>query len=133
LVALAWVSFVGLAHWDLVVFMARGCVAAIFGIFILLILFKNLPYVKWLQPLRGLVLIACAAVLSVALFALYQAAASARFALASSAPQYALELWIASAMLAITFPLMVSFADYFAFSPIEKAQRCNAGPSAMNA
>jgi hypothetical protein len=42
LVAAAWVSFVGLAHWDLVVFMVRVCVSAIFGIFIILILFKNL-------------------------------------------------------------------------------------------
>jgi hypothetical protein len=123
LVAAAWVGFVSLAHWDLVVFMVRVCVAAIFGIFVLLILFKNLPFLKLPQPLRGLVLCVGAALLAVALFALYQAAASARFALAGGAPQYTLELWIASAMLAITFPLMVAFADYFSFWPMAKSQR----------
>ncbi len=122
LVALAWYGFVSLAHWDLVVFMVRGCVAAIFGIFILLILFKNLPALQWPQPLRGLLLFACAAVLAVAMFALYSAAASMRFALTSGTPQYSLELWTASAMLAITFPLMVAFADYFAFWPIHKSR-----------
>jgi hypothetical protein len=123
LVALAWVGFVGLAHWDLVVFMVRGCVASIFGIFVILILFKNLPSLRLSQPVRGLSLCACSAVLAAALFALYQAAAGARFALAGGAPQYTLELWIASAMLAITFPLMVAFADYFSFWPIAKSQR----------
>jgi len=123
LVAVAWVGFVSLAHWDLVVFMVRVCVASIFGIFVILILFKNLPSLQLPQPLRGLVLCACAAVLAVALFALYQAAATLRFGLPGGAPQYTLELWIASAMLAITFPLMVGFADYFAFWPMEKAQR----------
>ena len=121
LVALAWVGFVGLAHWDLVVFMVRGCVAAIFGIFILLILFKNLPALQLPQPLRGLVLCAGAAVLAVAMFTLYTALARMQFALPGGAPQYTLELWTASAMLAITFPLMVAFAEYFAFWPIYKA------------
>ena len=123
LVAVAWVGFVSLSHWDLVVFMVRVCVAGIFGIFVILILFKNLPSLQLPQPLRGLVLCACAAVLAVALFALYLAAATLRFGLPGGAPQYTLELWIASAMLAITFPLMVAFADYFAFWPMEKAQR----------
>lgn len=122
LVALAWVGFVGLARWDLVVFMVRGCVAAIFGIFIVLVLFKNLPVLQLPQPLRGLVLCGGAALLSMALFALYQAAAVTRFGLISGPPQYTLELWIASAMLAITFPLMVAYAEYFSFWPIEKSR-----------
>lgn len=75
------------------------------------------------QPLRGPVLCVCAAVLAVALFALYQAAANLRFGLPGRAPQYTLALWIASAMLAITFALMVAFTDYFAFWPQGNAQR----------
>ena len=123
LVAVAWGGFVGLAHWDLVVFMVRVCVAAIFGIFVILILFKNLPFLKLPQPLRGPVLCVCTAVRAVALFALYQAAANLRFGLPGRAPQYTLALWIASAMLAITFALMVAFTDYFAFWPQGNAQR----------
>lgn len=102
--------------------MVRGCVAAIFGIFILLVLFKNLPVLQLPQPLRGLVLCGGAALLSMALFALYQAAAVTRFGLVSGPPQYTLELWIASAMLAITFPLMVAYAEYFSFWHIEKSR-----------
>ncbi len=120
LVAAAWYGFVGLAQWDLVVFMVRVCVAAIFGIFIVLILFRNLPFLTLPQPLRGLLLCAGAALLAVAMVALYQAGASLRFGLSSGAPSYTLELWTASAMLAITFPLMVAFADYFAFWPLAK-------------
>jgi hypothetical protein len=122
LVAMAWTCSVGWAHWDLVVFMVRGCVAAIFGIFIILILFRNLPSLQLPQPIRGLILCAFAALLAVAMFALYQAAASMQFALKSGAPQYVLELWTASAMLAITFPLMVAFAEYFAFWPIVRSE-----------
>jgi hypothetical protein len=74
------------------------------------------------QPVTGLVLCAAAALLAAALFALYTAVASMRFALPGGAPQYMLELWTASAMLAITFPLMVAFADYFSFWPIQKSR-----------
>jgi hypothetical protein len=111
LVTAVWVDFIGLAHWDLVVFIVRVCVAAIFGIFVLL------------EPLRELVLCAGAVLLAMALYAPYQAAATLRFGLAGGAPHYTLELWIASAMLAITFTLMVAFAEYFAFWSIARAQR----------
>lgn len=122
LVAAAWACFIGLANWDIVVFMAKACVGMIFGIFIILVLFKNLPYLKLPQPIRGLVLCACAALLALAMVALYGVAAGMRFGLGSGAPQYTLELWMSSAMLAITFPLMVAFAEYFDFWPLAKSE-----------
>ena len=122
LVATAWACFIGLANWDIVVFMAKACVGMIFGIFIILILFKNLPYLQWPQPIRGLVLCACAALLALAMVALYGLAGSMQFGLGSGAPQYTLELWMSSAMLAITFPLMVAFAEYFDFWPLAKQE-----------
>ena len=118
LVALAWVGIIGWAQWALVTFMTRVCVAMIFGIFVILILFKNLPLLQWAQPLRGLALCTSAALLAVALYGIYYYAGSIRFALEAGSPGYTLELWISSAMLAITFPLMVAFAEYFAFWPI---------------
>ena len=58
------------------------------------------------------VLYACAALLSVAMFALYRAARTKQFGLASGTPKYHMELWVAWAMLAITFPLMVVFEEF---------------------
>ena len=84
LVAAAWACFIGWANWDLVVFMAKACIGMIFGIFIILILFKNLPGLQLPQPIRGLVLCACAALLALAMVALYGVAASMRFGLVSS-------------------------------------------------
>lgn len=42
------------------------------------------------------------------------------FALASGGPAYPLELWLASAMLAVTFPLMVVIGSYFQFWPMAR-------------
>lgn len=42
----------------------------------------------------------------------------ARFALPSGGPAYDLELWLASSMLAVTFPALVAFANYFQFWPL---------------
>lgn len=44
---------------------------------------------------------------------LYEAMALSHFALASGGPSYPLELWLALAMLAVTFPLMVVVGSYF--------------------
>jgi len=41
--------------------------------------------------------------------------------LAAGSPAYELEIWVANAMLGITFPLMVVFADFFEFWPLEAA------------
>jgi hypothetical protein len=43
-------------------------------------------------------------------------------ALASGAPAYELELWLASAMLAVTFPLIVLATDFLAFWPLRRGR-----------
>jgi hypothetical protein len=72
------------------------------------------------QPWRGLALISAAAMLAVALQALYRSIAISRFGLPGGAPQYALELWMATSMLAITFPMMVAYASFFNFWPLRR-------------
>ena len=58
-------------------------------------------------------------------YALY-AWVAGQIGLAGGKPNYDLELWLASAMLAITFPFMVVFADFFDFWPLAR-QRPGAG------
>lgn len=116
--ALMWWGFVVLQQMDLVIFLVRVCVSMAFGIFILLVTMEAVPALQLPQPWRGLVLNGVAVVLAVGVFALYQAVARACFQLPSGQPAYVLELWISSAMLAITFPAMVAFANCFGCWPL---------------
>jgi len=119
-VATLWYVFIVHQGMDVVAFMVQVCVSMIFGIFIILVMFEGAPFVRLPQPWRGLVLISTAAFLAVALHALYRAVAVSRFGLPAGAPGYALELWLATSLLAITFPLMVAFASFFDFWPLRK-------------
>lgn len=121
LVAGPWLGFVTWGGMDLVDFLARVAVSLIFGVFILLVMMRGAPFVAFVQPWRGLVLSTAAIVLAIVAFALYRWAAVAIHAVAGGPPTYDLELWLASAMLAFTFPAMVAFADWFGFWPLLKA------------
>lgn len=103
---------------DVVAFLVQVNVAMVFGIFIVLVMFEGARFIALPQPFRGLVLIAVAAGLAYALHSLYRMVAIQQFGLPSGAPTYALELWLATSMLAITFPLMVAFASFFDFWPL---------------
>lgn len=115
--AALWAAFVG-QGMDRVLFMVRICVTVNFGYFILLVMFEGVPALSLPQPWRGLILNCIAVGLAVALLELYKSVALGRFALASGGPAYPLELWLASAMLAVTFPLMVVIGSYFQFWPM---------------
>jgi hypothetical protein len=73
------------------------------------------------------VLILVAVVLSLASFALYKFACQKAFGLPSGPPSYDRELWLASAMLAVTFPMMVAYANFFQFWPFRSAARQDKG------
>ncbi|MCM2357867.1 MAG: hypothetical protein NDI77_06940 [Geobacteraceae bacterium] len=116
-----WALFVGSLHMDMVVFLIRVIISLIFGIFILLIMMEGAQFVTIPQPARGGVLILVAVVLSMASFALYKFACQNAFGLPSGPPTYDRELWLASAMLAVTFPMMVAYANFFQFWPFRSA------------
>jgi hypothetical protein len=116
-----WCVFINSQGMDVVAFMVRVCVSMIFGIFVILVMFEGALFVQLPQPWRGLVLISAAALLAVALQALYRSIAISSFGLPGGAPQYALELWLATSMLAITFPMMVAYASFFNFWPLRRA------------
>ena len=117
LVGALWLGFVTYGGMDVVQFQARVCVCLIFGLFILLVTMRLSLFTGLAQPWRGLALNAVAAGLAVLTYALY-AWVARTIGLASGGPGYSLELWLASAMLAITFPFMVVFADFLDFWPL---------------
>ena len=96
-------------------------VSMIFGIFIVLVMFEGAPFLRLAQPWRGLVLVGSAALLGVSMYTLYRYFAADHLALPGGAPGYVLELWLATSMLAITFPLMVFYASFFDYWPLRRA------------
>lgn len=117
--ALLWWLFVSYGGMDLVVFLSHICVAFNFGLFTVLVLFETVPALTLPQPWRGLLLSGISAALAGLLFALYRAVVLP-LGLGSGQPPYTEELWLASAMLAVTFPAMVAYASFFGFWPLRR-------------
>ena len=107
---------------DLVRFLVTVPVPFIFGFFIVLSLMQKFPFAGLSQPLGGLLSSMAAVAASAAMSWLYVSAAPiiTGETLASGAPTYQLELWLASAMLSVTFPLIVFLADLLGFWPLRK-------------
>lgn len=118
-----WRFFVGILGMDLVRFLVEVSVSGVFGIFVILVMLDGLPSIKFRQPWRGIFLSGIATALAINGFKLYEFLALSYFALPVGQPGYVLELWIASAMLAITFPAMVGFAKYFGCWPLFRNEK----------
>jgi len=115
---LVWTAGVSLAGIDAVDYMVRLPVSFLFGTFVLLTLFQTSPFQRLAQPAKGVALIAGSAVLAVATYGLYRFIALATIVdIRAGAPTYGLDLWIATAMLSITFPMIVAYGDGFGFWP----------------
>jgi len=118
-----WGLFVGLLKMDVVDYMVRVPVSALFGEFIMLVMMQTAPFQAVRQPLKGLILLAVVVVLAPAMYALYRIAALFLVGpMAAGAPGYDLDLWIATAMLSVTFPLFVALGDGFAFWPLSRRE-----------
>lgn len=107
---------------DVVVYMVRGPVSFIFGAFILLNMLQNSSFVKiQQQPIRGLLQVLLAIALAAVMQNLYHwASGFISGALPSGPGTYELELWLANAMLAVTFPLIVMHSDFLNLWPLGK-------------
>jgi hypothetical protein len=75
------------------------------------------------QPAKGVANAVLIAVVGTALAQLYRAAAPMiTGSLASGPPGYDLEIWLASALLAVTFPFLIFFAEFFKFWPLARPE-----------
>ena len=73
------------------------------------------------QPVKGLVNTVAAAVIGVVLAHLYTALMPiVSGSLASGPPSYDLEVWLANALLSVTFPFLIYYAVFFSYWPLTK-------------
>jgi hypothetical protein len=112
----------GLFGMDAPVFMVRVPIPFIFGTIIVLNLMQNSLFAGFSQPLKGLLNAAASAVIGVGLARLYGVFATMISGhVESGAPGYVSEIWLASALLAVTFPFLIIFAELLQFWPLRRA------------
>jgi hypothetical protein len=100
------------------VFLVRVPIPFVFGSVLLLNTFHGSLVARLRPPLRGIVSAVAAAVLGSVLAAVYGALMPwVTGPLSSGAPGFDAELWLANALLAVTFPLLAIHADYFDLWP----------------
>ena len=101
-------------------FLTTVTVPFLFGSIVVLItlegsLYKNLP-----QPLRGAVSAVTAAIVGIALARVFVAVSGALSGdVPWGAPSFEGEVWLASALLAVTFPFLSYHADFFGMWPLK--------------
>lgn len=113
--------FVSFLDQDPVVFMLNISISAIFGVFLVrnMMDFKLFGQIK--QPLQGFLLLIVSMCAAYLLQLLYRVVANRLFDFAvSERGAYELEVWLATALLAITFPLINFVSGYFAFWPSKR-------------
>jgi predicted membrane protein len=108
---------------DALQFMVEVPIPFIFGTIVVLNMLQNSLFGKIAQPLRGVVNAVAAMIIGSALAFMYGALSSTLSGpLAAGPPGNDFERWLASALLAVTFPLLIFFAEFFQFWPLKKEQ-----------
>ncbi len=108
---------------DVVAFMVTVPIPFIFGTIIVLNMLQGSLFVKLAQPLKGVLNTVVAAVVGSALALMYrQLAGIVTGKLDAGPPAYQTEIWLASALLAVTFPFLVAYADFFTMWPLQRAK-----------
>jgi hypothetical protein len=114
---------VKVAQVDVMVFMVTFPIPYIFGSIIVLNMLQNSVVSKLAQPAKGIANAILVAFIGTILAQLYRALAPmVTGSLHSGPPTYDLEIWLASALLAVTFPFLIFFAEFFKFWPLAKSQ-----------
>jgi len=108
---------------DVMVFLVTVPIPYIFGTIIVLNVFQNSLASNLTQPAKGIVNAILVAIIGTLLAQLYRALVpTVSGALNSGPPTYDLEIWLASALLSVTFPLLIFFAEFLKFWPLAKSE-----------
>jgi hypothetical protein len=119
--AIAYEAAVAGFGMDPVAWMVSGPVAFIFGTIVVTNMLQGSLFGSMKQPLKGILNLAAAIVIGEALLQLYLALAPVVTGnMNPGPPAYEREIWTASAMLAVTFPFLVIYAEFFKFWPLKK-------------
>jgi hypothetical protein len=113
-----WVG-VAVIGMDPMIFLTRVTVPVIFGTIIVLNMLQNSLFATWQQPLKGVLNTVAAVVIGVALANLYGALApTVTGTLVSGPPGYDYEVWLANALLSVTFPFLIYHAVFLDYWPL---------------
>ena len=108
---------------DVMVFLVTVPIPYIFGTIIVLNVFQNSLASNLTQPAKGIVNAILVVIIGTLLAQLYRALVpTVTGALNSGPPTYDLEIWLASALLSVTFPLLIFFSEFLKFWPLAKSE-----------
>jgi hypothetical protein len=116
--------FVGvqLLGMDAVGFLVRVPVPFIFGTIIVLNMLQGSLFAKLAQPARGALNVLAVVVIGTVLSQVYGALAPViTGTLRPGPPTYDFEIWLASALLSVTFPFLIFYAEFFQFWPLKRS------------
>jgi hypothetical protein len=117
--SLAFYVGVDVIHMDVVAFLVTVPVPFIFGSIIVLNMLQNSLFGRMAQPVKGVMNVAAVVVIGTALSRLCGALAPlVTGRLNSGPPAYDFEIWLASALLSVTFPFLIFYAEFFRFWPL---------------
>jgi len=106
---------------DTVQFMVTVPIPFIFGTIVMLNMLEGSLFNTRKQPAKGLLSATAAALIGTGLSWMYQSLAGVVTGrLHSGPPSYDFEIWLASALLAVTFPLLIIAAVFFDFWPFKQ-------------
>jgi hypothetical protein len=105
---------------DVVRYLVRAPVPFIFGTIVVLNMLQGSTFRRLEQPFKGLASALLAAVIGIVLALGYEAMAPVvTGSVASGPPAYESEIWLASALLGVTFPFLIFYAEFFGFWPLQ--------------
>jgi len=118
---------VGVLGMDQVAFMVSVPIPVIFGIIFVLNMLQGSLYAKFTQPLKGILNFGTAIILGNLFAYIYRSLAGVVTGkLETGPPSYQTEIWLASALLSVTFPFLVAYADFFTMWPLQRAKTARA-------
>ncbi len=113
-----YIGVVGLGI-DAVAFMVRVPVPFIFGSIVVLNMLQGSLFAGYQQPVKGILNTIAVVVIGQALSRMYGALApTVTGPVSPGPPTYDFEIWLASALLSVTFPLLIFHAEFFKFWPL---------------
>jgi hypothetical protein len=105
---------------DVVIFLVRIPIPFIFGTIVVLNMLQNSLFAKLSQPAKGFANALSAMLIGTVLALLYsRLTGPVTGALSSGAPAYQSEIWLASALLSVTFPFLIFHAEFLGFWPLK--------------
>jgi hypothetical protein len=108
---------------DTVVYSVRVPMCLIFGEFLMLLMFQTAPVQTMKQPAKGFILIILTVFFAVVMYYLYGWLSQfVHGKMPSGPPAYVFELWVATSLLSITFPLITVYSGFFNFWPLTESR-----------